>query len=452
MVDCREGEDESSYLPAYLGISRNLLKDYRLANNGNITQIDTPESVLFCLLDSWYEEKSTKATLEVADRLSAASTMCNPNELRDILISVAAEPLPNEAGVQQALKALEEERASKHRALSIQHVNRMIDNKQDASAIDRYLNDTSAYRLMSDSEDASSMTTLDDLMQNYLDNYDRPSLVGPLTGIAKLDKTFKSGLTPGSLTLILGEQYIGKTAILLYILMNMYKAGNSVVFASCEQDLEHEIMYRLMSQVTGLPVDELEFRGISADNQKDIRKHVLMGKESVNTFFLSPPEEATDRHLLFSRLRSLVRHHKIDAIGIDYATLIDATGILDTDRARGDQEILALYQTLRGIARRAGCPLIIVHPLTARAPDQRKKPGSLDDVAECKQLRYVATNAIYLEKTRRGDGIKVNILKAKNRRIVDKEFDLDFDFSRMKISDVPLMLDQPIDVLGMLDE
>ena len=450
LVDCGDQDQNSGLIPNYLGVNHELLQKYALRSDGRIASTATTESKLFFLLRTWFDEQQNKATLEVADRLAEGLRTIDGDEVQLILADLATEPVPREAEIKDALKHIEEAQAKQHLSLSIQHANVMIDAGHSMRAVNMYVVETGTDRMRVLGGGSAAMqttTTLPELMNKYLVRYGDSPQTGPMTGVAKLDDTFKTGLTPGSLTLIIGQQYVGKTALLLYMLTNIYNTGDNVIFVSCEQDPEHEVLFRIAAQRTGIAVDSIEFKTLTNAEKQRVMDEVTMLSDNDHTFYLSPPEEATDRRLLLARLRSLTRERKIGAIGVDFATLIDVAGILDGKQARGDQEVLALYQMLRDVARGAGCPLIVVHPLAARPPNMRKNSVELEDLSECKGLRFVATNAILVEQDERTGVMELTLMKAKNRRIAHTKFGINFDFKYMTISE-PASLNYTLESVG----
>ena len=86
-----------------------------------------------------------------------------------------------------------------------------------------------------------------------------------LSGLHDLD-AMTGGLYKGELTIIAGRPSMGKSAVALWMALNMARQGKPVAFFSVEMSKEQNVM-RLLSMISGVDADRLRFKGTSASDR-----------------------------------------------------------------------------------------------------------------------------------------------------------------------------------------
>ena len=262
------------------------------------------------------------------------------------------------------------------------------------------------------------------LEQSYREQTEREE--GKITrirsGLYDLDK-LTGGFYKGELTVIAGRPSMGKSAVALWMALNMARQGKAVAFFSVEMGKEQNVT-RLLSMISGIDADCLRFRGTSAADRfrlEQARKE-LEGLPIMLEYCGSDTIED-----IRAKAQSLNKQGKLDALFIDYLNLINIVVSKNqlqetTDLALGniarkaklmaeemEIPVVLLAQLNREVDRRQGMHLPVLSDL--------RNSGAIEQVADVVVFVYRAEkyNIFYDPKTKedlRGAGL---LLVAKNR-------------------------------------
>lgn len=434
-VECGGDPEDAITRPFRTGITPDTLKDYHSVD-GILTLTDNVNSLLLAQLHEHAIKHQTQVPL---DTLHDWMTDLEDAEAATALVTaLSREPVPSIAELKAAIAKRDTEQRQQHFRLASEHVLKLQEYGAPQEDVDRYLCETAAKRLDLSSTGVTSLSrgilTAHELFDQYLQNYGAGADMGVMTGIRQLDEIWSCGWKPGELVVITGEEYTGKTALLLKLLDNMNEEG-PVAFVSCEQNPE-PLLNRLIASRTGFDVNRIKARVLTGEEKARVSEEAKLMSSSEKPFFLIPPEEASRSTTLFARLRSLTANHKLRAIGVDFAMLINATELVEHRTARSDEQITALFNALMQIATEAQCPLIVVHPLTAVQAKEARKPGDRDlsDLAGCKFLRYLIAHALLVYRNATKEFF-LKVMKAKDHDFADPKIQLGFDFVHMQIKE-----------------
>lgn len=434
-VECGEDPEDAITRPFRVGIAPATLQDYT-SRDGKLELADTSGSTMLARLYEQAMLHQAQVSLDVFH--DWATDLVGAEEATAWVTALSRESVPSIAELRAAIAQRDTEQRRQHYNLAMEYVAKLQDLGAPQQDIDRYLCETAAKRLDLSATGVTSLSrgvmTASELFEQYVDDHDKGVKMGIMTGIPKFDEIWSCGWLPGELIIVTGEEYTGKTALLIKLLDNMNSEG-PVVFVSCEQNPE-PIMNRLIASRTGFDVNRIKARVLSKEEKQRVADEAKIMAAGEKPFFLIPPEEASKSTALFARLRSLSANHRLKAIGVDFAMLIDAAELVQSKTARSDEQIAALFKALMEISTEAQCPLIVVHPLTAAQAKEAKKPGDRDlaDLAGCKFLRYLTAHGLLVYRNASKEFF-IRVMKAKDHDFAEPKMQLHFDFARMQIGE-----------------
>lgn len=242
----------------------------------------------------------------------------------------------------------------------------------------------------------------------------RPALS---TGIASLDAIHSSGLYHGDVSIWAGAEGMGKTSLVLSVLLNMLMSGTikGAVIFSLEMMAREEIMRLFTTMETG----------ISREQQ---RQYDMTDKEW-QTFVTTMgvvsnlPLKIVDKYPEMTplQIRRKLRRHMldmpVDVVVIDGLWLMKAT----TEGLERHREIHEITVDLNAIAKDFGVHIMLTHQYRDKILDYRDKRPKLFYLAESASVRRNATiiNGLfredYWDRSKRGIGFPLEVHNLKDR-------------------------------------
>lgn len=192
-------------------------------------------------------------------------------------------------------------------------------------------------------------------------------ILGLPTGLYDLDEVTQ-GLQRSDLIVMAGRPGMGKTALAVQIAQHVAKSGTVVVF-SLEMD-RSQLVYRLLSNATGLPASHLKAGRIPAHAWAPITD--CIGQLSESGLYLDDSPAITVEEMRI-KLRPLATQQPIDCVVVDYIQLMGG------DSENRVQELAAITRGLKALAKEFNCPVIALSQLS-RGVESRadKRPISSD--------------------------------------------------------------------------
>ena len=215
------------------------------------------------------------------------------------------------------------------------------------------------------------------------------------------------GLRKGELIIVASRPSVGKTALILNMIMKLAEERIPSALFSLEMDAI-SITTRLVSLDSGIPIFELR------NGNKDLYEKAL---ESL-AYLSSCPIFINDSTLITpSKIKSLLRRHKeIGAVFVDYIQLI---------KMGEDNRVLELtniVKDLKSIAREFDIPVIAVSQLSRAVEQRQNKRPQLSDLRESGGIEQTADIVLllyredyYSKKEKDEDTVPVEVDIAKNR-------------------------------------
>lgn len=229
---------------------------------------------------------------------------------------------------------------------------------------------------------------------------------GYSSGFKELD-SLTGGLRKGELIIVASRPSVGKTALILNMMMKLAEESIPSVLFSLEMDAL-SIATRMISLSSGIPIFELR------NGSKEVYQKAL---ESF-AYLSSCPIFINDSTLITpSKIKSLLRRHKeIRAVFVDYIQLIKMG---DDNRVL---ELSNIVRDLKSIAREFDTPVVAVSQLSRAVEQRQNKRPQLSDLRESGGIEQTADIVLllyrddyYSKKEKTEDIVPVEIDIAKNR-------------------------------------
>jgi replicative DNA helicase len=229
-------------------------------------------------------------------------------------------------------------------------------------------------------------------------------LAGVSTGLIDLDRQI-GGLHPSDLIILAARPSMGKTALATNVAFSVAKtyawepqpdgskktvSGGVVAFFSLEMSAE-QLAMRLLADASGVSSDRLRKGEIDASEFGRVR-------DAANDISAAPLFIDATGGLSISKLaaraRRLKRQHGLDLIVVDYLQLV-TTG----DSNRNDnrvQEVSAITQGLKALAKELSVPVIALSQLSRQVESREDKRPQLSDLRESGSIEQDADIVMFI--------------------------------------------------------
>ena len=242
-----------------------------------------------------------------------------------------------------------------------------------------------------------------------------------LSGLHDLD-AMTGGLYKGELTIIAGRPSMGKSAVALWMALNMARQGKPVAFFSVEMSKEQNVM-RLLS-ISGVDADRLRFKGTSASDRARLEEAKKELERLPLTLEYCGADTIEDMR---AKAQSLHKQGKLGALYIDYLNLINIIVSKNNLQETTDLALGAIARKAKLMAEEMEIPVVLLAQLNREVERRQgshfpmlsdlRNSGAIEQVADAVIFVYRAEkyNIFYDPKTKedlRGVGM---LMVAKNR-------------------------------------
>ncbi len=199
-------------------------------------------------------------------------------------------------------------------------------------------------------------------------------LIGETTGFYDLDKR-TTGFNEGDLIIIAARPAMGKTALVLNMVLANIEAKKGVIFFSLEMPAE-QLMLRILSAKTSIPLQNLR-KGDMDDNQWSNLTTAFEDLSSKKLFV--DDGGSININQLRARVRKLAQNqdNNISLVVIDYLQLMQGTENKDRH-----QEVSDISRGLKMLAREMKIPIIALSQLNRGLENRPDKRPMLSDLRE----------------------------------------------------------------------
>lgn len=261
---------------------------------------------------------------------------------------------------------------------------------------------------------------------------------------------YTTGWLPGQLITLGARTGIGKSVFAINSAVAAASAGKSVLFFSLEMG-ENEIMDRITSSVTGIPMDKLKKGDLTQqdrDRLNEKAKEIARMKILIDT----DPKETIDS-IRAKALRRAQSPEGLDFIIIDYLQLITPVG-----RFSNRQEAVAdMSRNMKLLAKQLEVPIMVLVQVNRESKDDENSIPQLSQIRESGAIAQDSDIVILLHRESSMDDTIPHtlVLLAKNRNgQADKmirchsnlECSLFREITRSK--DIPRMTEEEMDELS----
>jgi len=234
--------------------------------------------------------------------------------------------------------------------------------------------------------------------------------LGVSTGFEKFDEKL-GGLSPSNLSIGAGRPGMGKTALILNMIENMaIKNQTPVGFFSLEMS-NGEIMDRLLSSQTGIPIKDLRCGNISDCDFENLGSHV---KKIQNSPIIIDDSPFHNMSTLSSKAIQMKNQYDIKVIFIDYLQLID--GVRKGSDSRY-MEVTEISRRLKCLAKQLKIPIVCLSQLSRSVEQRSDKTPQLSDLRDSGAIEQDADSVFFLYRAGYYDPYdpRCKIIIAKNR-------------------------------------
>ena len=342
-------------------------------------------------LDQPIDEDFVKKRLELDKKF-------DENALIDI---ISTNPISNTIAYVKEIKDYATRRELSSLALEIKHI-----SDDENRATDDVVNDIQS-RLYQITQNSSVSDFKDSMLiakdtLTYIEKMKARGnkyLIGLDTGFTELNKQ-TTGFGKGDLIILAARPSMGKTALVLNMVLRSLQKSIGVVFFSLEMPAE-QLMLRLLSAKTSIPLQRLRIGDLN-DTQWDSLNAALNELQGKKLFV--DDDGGLNINQLKGKLRKLKSQHpEIEMIVIDYLQLMSGTGNKDRHL-----EVSEISRGLKLLAREMEVPIIALSQLNRGVdarPDKRpmlsdlRESGSIEQDADI--IMFVYRDDVYRAKEER---------------------------------------------------
>ena len=276
------------------------------------------------------------------------------------------------------------------------------------------------------------------------------------TGLIDLDRLLV-GIHPGDLVIVAARPGVGKTSLLLTIMLTIAQQGVPAALFSLEMP-RTDVAMRLLAIHTGIPIREIRAMctgmarsGHSGQGSASLIQAMVDGFATVSQYpiFIDDTPQLSP-----GRIRDRVRRHDtpIGAIFVDYLQLLEVSSVQDGKGRRLERrvdEITAISRELKLLARELNVPVIAASQLSRAVEQRADRVPTLSDLRDSGSIEQDADVVIllYREELYRPDtdrkGI-ATVIVAKHRNGPIGEIPLRYDAATTRFQNLARYPNVPI--------
>jgi len=216
------------------------------------------------------------------------------------------------------------------------------------------------------------------------------AISGYSTSIKAID-TLIGGHQKSDLMYMAGRPGMGKTAMALTEVLELAKQGTPVAFFSLEMS-SVQVVYRLMSMMTGIPSEKLMKYKLDDDTLR-LYYHYL---DQVNRLPIYIDDSADLSVFdLSNKIKNLIAKHRVEVVFVDYIQLM-SVGKNGNRNANREQELSTISRNLKLIAKENNIPMVVLAQLSRAVESRSDKKPMISDLRESGSLEQDADIVTFL--------------------------------------------------------
>jgi len=232
-----------------------------------------------------------------------------------------------------------------------------------------------------------NLIKISDYLHQILPNIGKNPM-GLSTGIPALDKKTK-GLKSGELYIIGGRPSMGKSALMVDMVLTASEEGAILIF-SMEMSAKL-LIERMVANLAGVNFSDMQDNLLSNTERKKIEEasNSLLSKE----IFIC--DNAYVNHVYISNIvEAVIVDHKVAicSVFIDYLQLMGFKGLADTR----NEEIAAICRNLKNLARYYNIPFVVLSQLNRKVESRDNKRPTMADLRDSGAIEQDADSIMFL--------------------------------------------------------
>ena len=254
----------------------------------------------------------------------------------------------------------------------------------------------------------SEGTNINDMVEQKKKDLDHKRQMGGMLGISsgmqELDRILNGWLPGEELVTIVGRVNQGKSWLLQKFLTEANKQNKRVLHYSGEMGVL-QVAYR--NDTLGLNYSNSQLmRGTIADGDYEQYMQDMEKNKQLAEYRVVTPNDFGGKMLTVSMLRTLIKKHKPDIIGIDQISLMEDERRLKGDATRTQYTHIA--QDLFNMSTEFGIPIIVDAQANRNKADVDKPENpELADIGESDGIAQNSSRVISLVQTKSGLSLKI---------------------------------------------
>lgn len=242
--------------------------------------------------------------------------------------------------------------------------------------------------LTKNTNNRSGAMPIKSLLSNFYDGISERSkspkdVWGISTGITMLDRA-TGGLQKQQTSMVAGAPGVGKTTLLLQLMLEAGKQGWKVGIYELEMDTDR-LLARLVSMLTGVPIRDMK-SGRMESHWADFNKGMTMLEQLPIYICDNPVMDTSQIRADVSRIKAL---HGLDLVGLDYLNLLT-----DRDSDDDNKNTTAKAVRFRQICREFDVAGVSVQSITKEG--MRAVVPSLADMSGPAEVSFSADNVFFM--------------------------------------------------------
>ena len=214
----------------------------------------------------------------------------------------------------------------------------------------------------------------DNLICDYCDRWENPIQ----TYYKSIDNIIGS-LQGGDILILAGATGMGKSCMMLNLLVKMAKHGKKILLFSLEMSAE-QLQNRIISAETGIHASKYRNYEMTDDEFKQYCDFAQSDK-----FKLLSIDVCTEYHITIDRLTAIVNESDADIVFIDYLGLISSNKGANTY-----ERVSEISRELKLLAMSSKKPFVVLHQLNRTMTDRADKRPQLSDLRDSGKIEQDA--------------------------------------------------------------
>jgi replicative DNA helicase len=208
------------------------------------------------------------------------------------------------------------------------------------------------------------------------------------TGFSGLDKLLgRKKMVRGSLAVVAGRPAMGKTSVMLSILLHAAKRPNAGACIAFSQEMPNvQLFDRIVKQETGIQDDDFNH---AFDRTCDTIVAFQSRSQGLQIYMDDQPRQSIDK--IKQRARLVAKKQKLDIILVDYL------GIMEMPKAdRHDISISLITTELKALAKELNCVVVLLSQVNRDCEKRQNKRPTNSDLKDSGAIEQDADYIIFL--------------------------------------------------------